>query len=99
MRLLTLTGAVATALLLAGCGPNDYAPQTGSSAADIFAKACASCHGDDGNGKMGMLLKVKGIDMTEAEIVDKITNGSSLMPAFPNIGDAEKAALAQYLKQ
>ena len=100
MRMNSLTGAVAaSALLLTGCDPNDYTPETGASAADIFASACASCHGDDGEGKLIGLLKIKGTELSQNEIAAKIAAGSDLMPAFPNIGNAEQAALAQYLKQ
>ncbi len=100
MRMIPLTGAIAiSSLLLAGCGPNEYTPQTGASAAAIFADACAGCHGDNGEGKFVGLLKIKGSDKSETEIAAKIAGGSTFMPAFPNIGNAEQAALAQYLKQ
>jgi mono/diheme cytochrome c family protein len=98
MRTISLTGALAvSSLLLAGCGPNEYTPATGASAADIFAEACAGCHGDNGEGKLLGLLKVKGTEKSQNEIAAKIAAGSTFMPAFPNIGNAEQAALAQYL--
>ena len=100
MRMIPLTGAIAvSSLLLVGCDPNQYTPQTGASAADIFAEACAGCHGDGGEGIIIGWLKVKGTDKTENEVIAKIAAGSTFMPAFPNIGNIEQSALAQYLKQ
>lgn len=85
------------ALLLAGCGADTYAPGTGATAAGIFADACANCHGDGGEGKFG-LLRIKDSVSSELEIAEKIAAGSTLMPAFPNIGESERMALAKYLK-
>jgi mono/diheme cytochrome c family protein len=100
MRITPLTGAIAlTSMLLAGCGPNEYTPAPGSSAVSIFADVCAGCHGDNGEGKLLGLLKIKGTELGTNEIAAKIAGGSTFMPAFPNIGNAEQAALAQYLKQ
>jgi len=99
MRMVPFVAAIVAApLLLTACGASDYSPQAGATPETVFADACAACHGDDGSGRFG-LLKVKGTGNSEAEIVEKIVSGSTLMPAFPNIGQAEIAALAQYLKE
>ncbi|EGW55612.1 c-type cytochrome [Candidatus Endoriftia persephone] len=84
---------------LAGCGgANDYKPVAGSAPEQIFAEACASCHGEKGSGKFGFLLKIAGSDHEVAEIAGKIAEGGMVMPSFPEIGEAERAALATYIK-
>ena len=89
----------ATALVLTGCGgANDFAPSAGMNGAEIYHEACASCHGDRGQGKFLGLLKVAGSDHPLSEAADKIRDGGPVMPSFPNIGDADRMAVAEYLK-
>ncbi len=83
---------------LTACGPREYSPEPGTSATDMFAAGCQSCHGEGGKGKFGFLLKVAGTDATEADISAHIRDGGFLMPAFPNIGEQERQSLAAYLK-
>lgn len=84
---------------LAACGgPREYTPATGSAAADMFAEACQSCHGESGQGKFGFLLKIAGTDASDADILAHIQDGGLIMPAFPNIGEQERQALVAYLK-
>ena len=46
-----LAGASLLALALTGCSDtNDFKPVTGMDGMDIYANACASCHGDGGKG-------------------------------------------------
>jgi hypothetical protein len=86
------------AIMLTGCGgPNEFTPSPGMSPADIFSSACQECHGEKGSGKFGFLLKIAGSDEVE-EMNDKIKNGGHIMPSFPNIGDADRAALVDYVK-
>jgi mono/diheme cytochrome c family protein len=95
----SLTGlALAGAVLLGGCGSNAYTPEAGSPPAAVFAAACAGCHGDAGGGKLFGLLKVAGSGAPEADLVAMIAEGGMLMPAFPNIPEPDRLALAQYLK-
>ncbi|ABK43611.1 cytochrome c, class I [Magnetococcus marinus MC-1] len=92
-------GVLAACVLLSGCGgSNDYSPAAGTSPDKIYAEACAGCHGDKGAGKMGFLLKVAGSDAEPAAMAAHIKEGGMVMPAFPNIGDADRMAIALYLK-
>ncbi|MET0028487.1 MAG: cytochrome c [Candidatus Thiodiazotropha sp.] len=86
-------------LTFAGCSDvNDYKPGGGLDGKAMFSQACASCHGESGNGKFGFLLKIAGTDESTEEIVGKIANGGSIMPAFPNISHDEAQSIALYLK-
>jgi mono/diheme cytochrome c family protein len=92
-------GACLIAAGLSGCsGSSDYKPSAGMPAEQLFAEACAGCHGDTGEGKFGFLLAVAGSDAADAEIVTKIREGGHVMPAFPLISEEEAAAIAGYLK-
>jgi mono/diheme cytochrome c family protein len=84
---------------LSACGgDSDYQPNAGQSPEQIFAEACASCHGEKGEGKFGFLLSVAGSDEPVEEIVGKIRQGGHMMPAFSQISEQEAAAVAGYLK-
>ncbi len=99
MHAYKLLASAGLAVLLTGCGgSNDYTPAAGADAATIFAGACASCHGDGGGGKFGFLLKVAGTDEPTEEIAAHIAGGGPVMPAFPNIAESDRMALAAYLK-
>ncbi|MEG3641129.1 c-type cytochrome [Magnetococcus sp. PR-3] len=99
MKRIQWIGLAAAGILLSGCGGNnDYTPAAGSSPDTIFAEACASCHGDKGAGKLGFLLKVAGSDAEPAAIAGHIQSGGPVMPAFPNINEADRVAIAAYLK-
>ncbi|MEW8425275.1 MAG: cytochrome c [Candidatus Thiodiazotropha sp.] len=85
--------------LITGCSDsNDFKPVAGMGAMDIYANACSSCHGENGSGKFGLLLKLAGSEATRDEIVDKIRNGGHIMPAFPNIDTEDAGLVASYLK-
>lgn len=89
----------ALAAMLTGCGGNnEYTPVKGAGAEAIFAEACAACHGDKGAGKFGLLLAVAGSDDSVDEIARHIGEGGPVMPAFPNISEPDRMALAGYLK-
>jgi mono/diheme cytochrome c family protein len=87
---------IATAL--SGCGNSDYTPTTGAAADQLFAEACAGCHGDNGEGKFGFLLSIAGSEESSETIVAKIRNGGHLMPAFPQLSEEQASAIAGYLK-
>jgi mono/diheme cytochrome c family protein len=94
-----LAGICLSASLLSGCSENNnYTPVSGMDGMDIYANACASCHGENGSGKFGFLLKLAGSDTSSEEIVGMIKNGGHIMPAFPNIDEQQAARLADYLK-
>lgn len=87
------------AAALSGCGgSNDYKPNAGMPVEQLFAEACAGCHGDNGEGKFGFLLTLAGSDTADEEFVTKIREGGVLMPAFPQISEDEAAAITGYLK-
>jgi mono/diheme cytochrome c family protein len=86
-------------LLLTGCSEtNEFTPTEGMSAADIFSSTCQSCHGEKGAGKFGFILAIAGSDDSLQEIAAKIHEGGSIMPAFPNISDSDRLAIATYIK-
>jgi mono/diheme cytochrome c family protein len=91
-------------LILSGCGSGGN-PQDGE---QIYAKHCASCHGDTGTGDgptarlMGLKpanLPVAVREKSRAEILGTINRGRQAMPAFGHIlTDAEREAVYQYLR-
>lgn len=83
---------------LSGCSSSDYTPTAGAAADQLFAEACAGCHGDNGEGKFGFLLAVAGSDESAEDIATKIRNGGHVMPAFPQISEEQASAIAGYLK-
>jgi mono/diheme cytochrome c family protein len=94
-----LAGTALLSLALSGCsGSNDFKPTAGMDSMVIYTNACASCHGDSGQGKFGFLLKLSGTDAATEAITEKITKGGHLMPAFPNISQQEAEGLAAYIK-
>ncbi len=87
------------ALTLTGCSDvNDYKPESGLDGKTLFSQACADCHGDSGGGKFGFLLKIAGTDESTEEVVEKINQGGTFMPSFPNISQEEAQSIAHYLK-
>jgi mono/diheme cytochrome c family protein len=94
-----LASALLTLPLLTGCSDNnDFTPVSGMDGMDIYVNACASCHGEQGSGKFGFLLKLAGIDSSNEEIVGMIQKGGHIMPAFPNINEQQAVLVAGYLK-
>jgi len=94
-----LLGAGLLAAALTGCsGSRDFTPTEGMAPDQVFAQACASCHGEAGEGKFGFLLAVAGTETGVEEIVAKIRSGGHVMPAFPNIDENTATAIAAYLK-
>jgi cytochrome c551 len=84
---------------LSACsGSNDYKPTAGMPVEQLFAEACADCHGENGEGKFGFLLSIAGSDESAEEIVTKIHTGGHVMPAFPNIEENEAVAIAEFIK-
>jgi len=95
----SIMGACLLAASLSGCsGSKDFKPTEGMGAGELFAQACTTCHGENGNGKFGFLLKIAGSQTPLQEMADKIRNGGYVMPAFPNISEADALAIAGFLK-
>ncbi|MEW8505936.1 MAG: cytochrome c [Candidatus Thiodiazotropha sp.] len=94
-----VAGICLLASLVAGCSDsNEFKPLAGMDALDIYANACASCHGENGSGKFGVMLKLAGSNASLDEIVGKIRNGGHIMPAFPNIDTDQAKLVAGYIK-
>ncbi|MGD8911763.1 MAG: cytochrome c [Candidatus Thiodiazotropha sp.] len=94
-----LAGICLTASLLTGCNEsNDFTPVSGMDGMDIYASACANCHGENGTGLFGLFLKLAGSDAPAEEIVGMIQKGGHIMPAFPNIDEQQAKLVATYLK-
>jgi cytochrome c553 len=83
---------------LSGCSDSDFKPAENMPVNELFAEACAGCHGDQGAGKFGFLLTLAGSDLPTEEIVEKVRQGGHVMPAFPNISETEATAIAGYIK-
>jgi cytochrome c551 len=99
--LLTLVMGTTLVMGLAACGggssTNNKGTDTASAgnAKDIFAKNCASCHGDQLQGVVGPSLQKIGSKYSKAEILDIIKNGKGggKMPGGLISGDdADKVA-------
>jgi len=66
---------------------------TAAGAEQIFAQNCASCHGDNLEGRNGPALDKVGSRLSKDEILDKIEKGGAGMPAKIITGDdADKVA-------
>ena len=90
---------VAVAAVIARCGETTTTTTAGATTTvgaattlagpEIFASACASCHGADGTGNTGPDLTVLST-LTKDRIVDQVTNGGSSMPALGGQLSAEE---------
>lgn len=93
-----IAGACLSLSLLTGCSENNFTPVSGMDGMDIYANACASCHGENGAGKFGFLLKLADSEASNEKIVGMIRKGGHIMPAFPNIDDQQAGLVADYIK-
>lgn len=88
-----------TAATLTGClGPSEYDPALTATPSDMFIEGCQSCHGEKGEGKFGMILKLAGTEATISDIANKMENGGQIMPAFPGVETPQRMILAAYVK-
>ena len=95
-QLISIAGLAA---LLSGCGgPSDFTPTEDMSAANIYAGACQSCHGENGAGKFGFLFKIAGSGSTLEQMTAAIKEGGTIMPSFPNFSDKQQIMMAAYIK-
>lgn len=87
----TLLLTVGVASLLAGCSKNDdFSPAAGMNGEAIFKAACVECHQPDDGGYYFTLAKT-------ADIGKKVSGGSTMMPAFPNIQGEALRSLEEYV--
>lgn len=91
-----------SALVLGACGGGDTAEQPADDQAaaptevanageDVYAKSCASCHGQNLEGGVGLELTTIGSKLDAAGIEAVILNGQGAMPAGLVQGDEAKA--------
>ena len=67
--------------------------------AQLYARNCAICHGDDLLGAPSNYPGLIGVRfrLTDAQILDNIHNGKGRMPSFRKLTDADTAALLRFL--
>ena len=95
---------ILAAVAIAACGSSQ--PERFSIAASpgyessLFRQNCAICHGPDGSGGSTNAedLSVVVPKLTDAEIVDRMTNGYLVMPP-QQLEDQEMADVLSYLRQ
>jgi len=95
MKKLVLMGLI---LISGHCLANDYQPIKGTSGAGIFANACVTCHGAEGQGSFGSFFNLTSSTLPTEAIKTIIQNGGTWMPAFANIKGEELDALATYVR-
>jgi mono/diheme cytochrome c family protein len=73
--------------------------------ADLFKAKCAACHGADGTGSaMGKKMGAHDFTtadvqkMSDAELMDVITNGKNKMPKYPTLKPEEVKGLVTYIR-
>jgi quinoprotein glucose dehydrogenase len=73
------------------------APRTGPA---VYAAVCASCHGADRHGDGGRTPSLVGVGGRKSaeEVRTVIERGRGFMPSFSSLPDAEKAAVAAYVR-
>ncbi len=115
MKIVWLTATLAFVLLFAviafayPAGPGSTASaESATSAAELYSRHCASCHGKDGRAK-GLKAKAKGARnltdpdwqsrVSDERIFNSINNGKGKMPAFgKKLSEAEVDSLVQYVR-
>lgn len=108
--LVALSASIAVGTMTSAIAADDAAPAPGAAveeaapakpainARKLFATNCSWCHQDYGM-KAADGPKLAGTNLTEAEVIDRITRGKTPMPGFRKIMSAEQIeALAKYIK-
>jgi mono/diheme cytochrome c family protein len=94
--LLVFVIVISSLYLLFSSRPSDYEPRT-DDPLQIYREACAHCHGDEGQGT-GLLYPAFKTNLEKEEINKAITEGSFLMPAFPNIKGDTLQVLIRFIE-
>ena len=103
--------AVATALLVVGCGRTERPPEANlllsgsdtpageaAAARDLYPSQCAGCHGADGEGGFGPTLVDTELTDDVGRVMAVITDGRRGMPAFgQTLPEAAIRDLATYV--
>jgi cytochrome c6 len=87
---------------------SEFGNVTARSAAELYAKNCASCHGRDGRGKTfkGKLKHARDLansewqgNVSDERLFNSIMNGKGKMPAFgKKLAEQEIDALVAYVR-
>lgn len=89
-------------LLLSSLAPAWAADGPQPDGAKLFARNCAACHGEEGRGGIGVPLALPSFQATISDdyVFKTIRHGrpGRVMPAFPNLSDAQVRALVQYVR-
>lgn len=95
----------AAGLLLSACGPSG----SGGDAAQLFARECASCHGQDGRGHPGRRGLEPLLDLTRSPLAragqnglvfQRIALGFGTMPGFSHkLAQGDLELLAEYVRE
>ena len=83
-----------TSLILTACS-NEYAPTADASGEDIYKAACMECH-KPVEGKDNIYYELTADKKNLAYIEAKISEGSLMMPKFPNLTGNSLKAVSQY---
>ena len=95
-----------TLLFLAGCGEKSTSDDTGSipeeaveevDAVTVYMSYCSGCHASDGTGASGPSLTDSVPELSDADLMDILQNGTGSMAA-PSLNEAEEDALFLYLR-
>src|SRR6266498_3373404 len=106
---LLIVTAVALASAFAGRATTDgFGNVTARSAAELYAKNCASCHGRDGRGKTfkGKLKHARDLansewqgNVSDERLFNSIMNGKGKMPVYgKKLAEQEIDALVAYVR-
>ena len=88
----------AVALVAAGCGGGGGETSATGGAAIFADSGCANCHSFDAagaNGRVGPDLDESTLDV--AAVVEKVRTGGGGMPAFDDLTDRQRKAVAEYV--
>ncbi|PWV97300.1 cytochrome c551 [Paenibacillus cellulosilyticus] len=101
---LKLLTAIFALLALAACGSSKSSSTLDGpkETVALYNARCISCHATDLSGKVGpdSDLRTVGSRMTKEQIVQEITNGGDIMPAFASKLNADEInALADWLSK
>jgi len=97
-----IAGIIILSLVLSACGRgglDSFEAPANVSAEQIFEHACTKCHGSDGGGMLfGMMFKLDIEGKTPQDLANTILTGREGMPAFVNLSEPQRLALATYIK-
>jgi mono/diheme cytochrome c family protein len=66
--------------------------------AEIYRQMCRTCHGAQGQGGLGTALADRPLLYRPTSFAEQVRTGRGKMPAYPQLTDADIAALLAYLR-